>query len=118
MGWAMAWAPAQTAAGTDWQARILAPLLDDPYDVVRFIVGRSLRSLPGFDGFEYDFLAAPEVRMDVSQQAIEVWESQRKQAGLPVDLSDLLQTDSADTLSELVKTLLRDRDDRRVELAE
>ena len=118
IAWAMAWAPAQTAAGTDWQARILAPLLDDPYDVVRFIVGRSLRSLPGFDEFEYDFLAAPEVRQGVSQQTIEVWESQRKQSGLPVDLSDLLQTDSADSLSEFLETLLRKRDDRRVELAE
>jgi hypothetical protein len=29
---------------------------------VRFIAARSLRTFPGFSGFEYDFLAAPERR--------------------------------------------------------
>ena len=59
---AMGWAPAQEASGTDWMAPYLAQLLDDPYDAVRFIAGRSLRTLPGFEAFEYDFVAGPTTR--------------------------------------------------------
>ena len=55
---AMGWKPAQAASGTDWMLPHLAQLLDDPYDAVRFIAGRSLRTLPEFRSFEYDFAAA------------------------------------------------------------
>ena len=40
----------------------LAMLLNDPYDAVRYIAHRSLESLPGFEGFQYDFLAPPAER--------------------------------------------------------
>ena len=54
---AMAWPPAQQASGTDWMAPHLAQLLDDPYDAVRFVAARSMRTLPGFSGFTFDFIA-------------------------------------------------------------
>jgi predicted CXXCH cytochrome family protein len=53
---------AREASGTSFQAPYLAALLDDPYSAVRFIAARSLRSYPGFSGFDYDFLAPPERR--------------------------------------------------------
>ena len=56
--WHFGWAPALSAAGNDWQAPFLIQLLNDPYDQVRFIAHRALRSIPGFtpDKFNYDFL--------------------------------------------------------------
>ena len=50
---AMGWKPAQAASGTDWMLPHLAQLLDDPYDAVRFIAGRSLGTLPEFGSFQY-----------------------------------------------------------------
>jgi hypothetical protein len=38
----------------------LSLLLNDPYDAVRLISYRSLRSVPGFGGFTYDFIADPK----------------------------------------------------------
>ena len=60
--WAMGWKPAQQASGSRWLAPWLAVAMDDPYDAVRFIAGRSLRTLPGYEGFEFDSIPAPETR--------------------------------------------------------
>jgi hypothetical protein len=40
-------AAAQQASGTDWIPAFLSGLFDDPYDAVRFIAYRSMRSQPG-----------------------------------------------------------------------
>jgi hypothetical protein len=63
--WAMGWSTAQTASGMGWQARYLAPMLNDDYDAIRFIAERSLRSLPDFANIHYDFLSEPESRRRV-----------------------------------------------------
>ena len=55
LAWHMGWEPAQEASGTEWMAPYLAELLTDPYDVVRFNGHRSLASLPGFRGLDYDY---------------------------------------------------------------
>jgi predicted CXXCH cytochrome family protein len=60
--WAFGQPEARDASGDAWRAPYLAALLDDPYSAVRFIAGRSLRSVSGFSGSDYDFLAAPESR--------------------------------------------------------
>jgi hypothetical protein len=60
--WYMGWAPAQKASGKDWLAPYLAELLADNYSAVRSIAGESLQSLPGFEEFEYDYVAATGVR--------------------------------------------------------
>lgn len=43
------WNAAQRASGTAWMVPILTTLLDDPYEAVRFIAERSLRTLPHGD---------------------------------------------------------------------
>jgi len=58
----MGWDAAQQVSGNDWQAVLLAELLDDPYSAVRFVAHRSLRTLPGFGDYAYDFLAPPAER--------------------------------------------------------
>lgn len=71
--WHMAWPPARAASGSDWQAVYLARLLDDPYSVVRAIAGIALRSLPGFDDFEYDYTAAADERRAAVDRALSRW---------------------------------------------
>jgi hypothetical protein len=68
--WSMGWPPAQQASGTAWMAAPLATVLNDPYDAVRLIAGRSLRTLPGFGSFEFDFLAPPAERVAVTLRAL------------------------------------------------
>jgi predicted CXXCH cytochrome family protein len=58
--WHLGWKPAQEASGVDWMAPYAARLLDDPYGVIRYVAARSLRSLPGYADFEFDFLAPPD----------------------------------------------------------
>jgi hypothetical protein len=44
----MGWPAARAVSGEHWLAPFLAETLNDPYHVVRYIAGRSLRSLAGF----------------------------------------------------------------------
>lgn len=60
--WYAGWAAAQDASGADWQAAHLAELLTDPYDAVRLIAARSLKTLPGYADSEYDAIAPPAQR--------------------------------------------------------
>ncbi len=116
--WAMGWKPAQTASGTDWQGRILAKLLDDPYDTVRFVAQRSLQTLSGFQNLQFNFVSEAEERQRASQSALQRWEAQRSEAGKSIDLSELLNTESPDPDGNMLDFLLQQRDDRPIELAE
>jgi hypothetical protein len=51
---------ARQATGGRSQAALLALLLDDPYSAVRLVAHRALREQPGFESFDYDFLAPPD----------------------------------------------------------
>jgi len=81
--WTMGWGPAREASGQDWQAPHLAHLLNDPYSAVRYIAHRSLRQLPGFTDFNYDFVGPPQTRPKAEQEALERWSKlqSRPQAG-------------------------------------
>ncbi|MEM9411173.1 MAG: multiheme c-type cytochrome, partial [Planctomycetota bacterium] len=74
-GWHFRWKPAQDISGTGWMAPYLAELLRDSYDVVRFIGYHSLKALPGFDEFEYDFVGPESDRNRKSVQALKIWEA-------------------------------------------
>ena len=54
-------------------APFAAELLDDSYDVVRFIGYHALKSLPEFSDFQYDFVGPQATRQRARQSAIEVW---------------------------------------------
>lgn len=64
---------AVAASGATWIAPFLAPLLDDPYSAVRYVAQRSLRALPGFADFDYDYLAAPDQRRAAVARALAKW---------------------------------------------
>ena len=114
--WSMGWSPAQEASGTSWMLPYLALGLDDPYDAVRFISGRSLGSLPGFADFSYDFLGSAEHKLDATSTAMARWRTlggagPRREAPL------LLNDDGLPHASEWQRLLLL-RDHRRVRLLE
>jgi hypothetical protein len=69
VAWQLGWAAARPLSTPRWQAQLLVEALGDPYAAVRFVAYRSLRSLPGFGDFSYDFLAAPAQRAEAQQRA-------------------------------------------------
>ena len=75
--WTLGWDSARTAAGDDWLAPLLARSLNDPYSAVRYIAAKSLQKLPGFNDFDYDFIASPAQRSAAVSRATEQWRAQR-----------------------------------------
>lgn len=118
IAWAMGWPPAQQASGKDWQARVLAPLLKDPYDAVRFIANRSLKTLPGFEKFQYHFVQDAPRRREISRQVQQTWEARRNAEKKSTDLQELLRPPAGNSPSAWLEKLLEQRNDRRVQLAE
>lgn len=111
---AMQWPPARKISGKSWMAPFLAELLDDPYDAVRYVAGRSLKSLSGFEDFEYDFVSLPTQRRAARRKAVALWTRRRQLklgSGLLIDSNGNLKRNKIDRL-------LRKRDDRRVNLRE
>jgi hypothetical protein len=115
--WSMGWKPAQEASGAWWMAPPLAMLLNDPYDAVRQIAHRSLQALPGFDGWEYDFLAAPAVRTGSTLRVLDHWSRMAASAGRGPSPALLLDASGVPRMEEIVKLGLR-RDDRPLVLRE
>ena len=113
---AMGWSAAREASGTDWMAPHLATLLDDPYDAVRFIAARSLRSLPGMSGLRYDFVAPSPARRQSQLQTMALWDRSRARPGRLE--AQLLMTSTGEVNIEMVLRLLKERDNRRILLRE
>ncbi len=73
VAWHAGWAPAQQASGNDWIAPFVAPLLADPYAVVRTVAARSIRTLPGFEGFPVDGPIDRQQQQVVARRVWEIW---------------------------------------------
>ena len=112
----MGWKEANKAANNDWFAPYLGNLLDDPYDIVRLMAIRSLRKLPAYSEFEYDFLGSPETRKNTAQQVMTEWmlnsnkDIERKKR--------LLVTDDGKLDFERFRAFKAIRNDRPVQLVE
>jgi hypothetical protein len=113
----MGWPPAQEASGTGWMAPYLAQLLDDPYMALRFIVYRSLRSTPGFDGFDYDFTAPHSSRAAAVVRVVNDWHMRGDGTARRGD-SQLLMDGDGSVRLDIVKRLMQSRDNRQVFLRE
>ncbi len=98
----MGWPDVKAACGSSWEAPFLAQALDDPYAAVRVVAARSLRSLPGFDGFAYDPLAPQPDRAGAVRDAVARWE---RMTGQVFDAA-------------AASKLIANRDDRAVTIAE
>ena len=114
IAWTLGWPTAHETTGNDWIAPYLAQLLDDPYDAVRFIAYRSLRNLPGFAGFDYDYVAAKNQRTARSRMARAQWAALEGRKGhLPTLIN---QDGTLDT--KRYESLLNRRNNRRMFLIE
>jgi len=116
VAWSMGWRPAQEASGGSWIAPYLAGLMGDPYDAVRFIAYRSLRKLPGFAQFPFDFMAPPDVRLQAIARALEV-PRLRSAADRRTDPQLLINPDGS-LKGDVINRLVQQRDLRRVSLNE
>jgi hypothetical protein len=113
---AMGWKPAQQASGTAWMAPVLANLLDDPYDAVRFIASRSLKAIPAYAALPYDFAAPQPSRYAAQLSTMRLWDRERQQ--LRTAMPAVLITDQgALDVNEMLR-LLKQRDHRPVLLRE
>jgi hypothetical protein len=117
MVWSMDWEPAREASGENWMAPYLGQLLEDPYDAVRFIAYRSLRSQPGFSDLTNDFRLPPEERAEQVRKASEVWMSRLAKNGHASGDPLLINADGS-IQWDVFRRLLADRDETRVFLGE
>ncbi len=97
--WSMGWRPAQEASGTTWMVPHLGEALGDPYDAVRFIAARSLRSLPGYANLDYDFTGPRQARVDTAVRVLREWRASpaarlRREPELLVDPRGELRVDA------------------------
>jgi hypothetical protein len=89
----------------------------DRYDAVRFIAERSLRRLPGFHDFEYDFVGPPEQRAAAHQRALEIWASAQKSQERPF-AAPMLIDGQGRVQQTLFERLWKQRDDRPMKINE
>ena len=113
---AMGWVPAQEASGTSWMVPHLGEALGDGYDAVRFIAARSLRSVPGYAGLDYDFVAPEQERVEAAVRVLREWRASpaahlRREPELLVDADGALRVDA-------MRRLFDQRDLRRLFLRE
>jgi predicted CXXCH cytochrome family protein len=114
IAWHMDWQPARAASGQAWIPRFLAEILVDPYSTVRYIAQRSLKHLPGYADFSYDYIGPVPDRTQARQRALEIW---RNQAALME--SAAIRSQPAVFLNEdHVSGMLRQRNNRPMELLE
>jgi hypothetical protein len=69
----MGWAPAQQAAGREWLYPYLIFELNDPYSAVRFGAWKSLQTLPGFEGYKFDYTSSDTEQKDALTLAYRKW---------------------------------------------
>ena len=115
--WHLGWDPAIGVSGDSWQAPFLIQLLDDPYSMVRYVSYLTLKRLPGFEDFEYDFLVESELRQERQAWALNHWESMTSKELLN-NRRQLLFDASGNLQSDLLQQLLEQRDDRPIYIAE
>ena len=100
-------------------APYVAQLLVDPYESVRIIGQRALRTLPGFAAFEHDLTASAEVRAAAKREALSICSEQ--QAGQKLAGSArarVLLADDGNVIAEAFARLLKRRDNKLIRLFE
>ena len=117
VAWSMGWEPAQQVSSSTWLAPYLRDLLQDPYDVVRYIAYRSLRTLPAYQDLKYDFMGTSEKREAGMAMASEIW-SARERSGDDMFTPAMLLDKTGNFLETEVGRLLNQRNQRALYLQE
>ncbi|MCH2170505.1 ammonia-forming cytochrome c nitrite reductase subunit c552 [Myxococcota bacterium] len=117
MAWSMGWDAAREASGTDWLPPYLVHLmLNDPYDAVRVVASRALRSLPGYGALRYDPMDPEEERQRAAQAAGARWLVEHRSRENEPRPGTLIHDNGID--GERFMSLASQRDDRVVYLRE
>ena len=95
----------------------MAELLDDPYDAVRFIAHRSLKSVSGFSGFEFDFMSPQQDRAAAVRSVLYIWQ-RRSKTKPPANPAEVLLDAAGNLQRSEFERLLKQRDTRDVNLGE
>jgi hypothetical protein len=117
IAWSMGWTPAQQAAGRGWLAPYLAITLNDPYSAVRYAAWKSLRTLPGYEAFAFDYVASDDVTFDAANRAYQQFLA-RPPAAPPSFPPHILLEPSGQFQAAPYQRLLDARDNRRIYLVE
>jgi cytochrome c552 len=116
--WSLGWKPARDAStGAGWAMPFLIGLLDDPYDAVRFVAYRSLRTLPGMDKLAYNFTAVHDRRLVDVSEALTIWQGRRERFNAK-PASAILYDETGNLNADAINRFVTQRDDRRVSLRE
>lgn len=117
IAWHYGWEPATAVSGMDWLPLYIGHMLDDPYSAVRYIAARSLRRIPAFAEFQYDFVAPPELRAAARAQVIRNWAESLKGRSASRGSEVLLDPQSSLDARRFLE-LSRQRDNRSMDLQE
>ncbi|MBI2814675.1 MAG: C cytochrome precursor [Opitutae bacterium] len=117
VAWGMGWAPAQQAAGRDWLYPFLAATLADPYAAVRFDAWKSLRTLPGFGNFEFDYTADEAGQKTSAAAALRKWQDTVRRVDALYPPGVILDA-RGNFRQDVFQRLLKQRDHSRIFLAE
>ena len=117
MAWSYGWDEAKKASGNHWQAPYLAQLLEDPYHSVRFMAHRSLRALPGFADYRYQFMGPVKRRTAARMDALALWRKSPGFLGRSYSRS-ILMDDQGRIMQKTFARLLKARNNRRIYLLE
>lgn len=117
MAWSLGWDSAQRASGSTWMAPYLAQLMQDPYSAVRFIAGRSSKTLgPDFQSIAYDFVGPETDRTLAAQKVMETW--QKGLAQKPSTNRPAILMSEGRLQKETIERLLKERNTISIDLQE
>ena len=111
----MSWKPARQVSKGDWMVPFLGVLMDDPYDAVRYIAARTLRTFEGFEKFEFDPVPRPHEREPLAPR---IFWRYRETRGMSVDGSASLMTLLGELSEDEINRLIGERDPRPFTLYE
>lgn len=119
VAWNFGWKPAQDTGGSAWMTPYLAELLVDPYESVRIIGQRSLRTLPGYETFDHQLIATIEERQAAKAEALSMWNSGQTGKGvLAARQPRVLIAGDGNLIAKTFARLLKLRDNRLIRLFE
>ena len=117
MAWHFGWQPAlEVSGGKDWVPPILSVLLDDDYDAVRYIAGRSLKRIAGHENSRFDFLAPQEQQRADIREVLTRWS--RSVPGNLTNRAEILIAPGGGLDAKAVEAHLLERDNRPVMIIE
>lgn len=117
IAWHMGWQPATETSKNSWLAPYLGQLLNDPYDAIRYVAYRSLRRIPAFANFKYDWLGPEQDRAAAPAQVLELWNKSRQETDVQEN-SDILIGPDGQIDEDRYNQILQQRDDRPISVEE